>query len=151
MSTRCSILVTDGKQKINIYHHTDGFIEGVGFDLLKRFWLTKNKFFNIDDTFVLVDEIANILVKDSLEDYEITSYEHADIDYSYVIDVKKRELRATEVSADYDKHTDTYSWKIKKQWSFKEILDAFIKEKGKIKKETDVMYEKAQLIKQNIV
>ena len=53
MSTRCVIRIKEkqyGKvNKLDLYHHHDGYIEGVGFDLMRRFYDKdkKEKNFNV--------------------------------------------------------------------------------------------------------
>lgn len=86
MSTRCNIIVKrKGYQDIILYHHHDGYPSGVGYDLYSRLEQIEGHWYECD--------IANSLVKDLDDEYEITSCIHGDIDYLYTIDCDKEELR----------------------------------------------------------
>lgn len=100
MSTRAQIRIKDEYGSFELYHHHDGYPEGVGRDLKNycdelptgqwSHWSTRR--------------IANDLVKGKLKDpycgiagedmgYEITNGFHADIEYAYLIDCEKKELK----------------------------------------------------------
>ena len=89
MSTRCNIIIQEINEKpIILYHHHDGYPQGVGFDLhcrLEQF---------LDNWHA--DDIANSLVKDLEDEYEITTDIHGDIEYLYVIECEQKELRCFE-------------------------------------------------------
>ena len=90
MSTRCMVKITDTREsEITLYHHHDGYPEGVGFDLMHRSetW----KYWNID-------AIANELVKDTSDEYEITVYDHVDSEYVYTIDCKTKTIKCEKYS-----------------------------------------------------
>ena len=140
MATRSSVLIKEGKKSILLYHHWDGYIEGVGFDLLKRFWLTKDRYFNNDKGFVFAETIANALVKDIEANYEIVCFEHCDIEFLYMIDVKKRELIANEVKFEYDEQKECYNKKIIKVWTFEDIKKRYDELKGEQQNENQHAY-----------
>lgn len=89
MSTRTNIVIKWGREKIVLYHHHDGYPEGVGADLklmVKKNYLD-NKYQSMYPFYV-----ANRLVKNKYgmndENYEITTGLHGDIEYVYEIDCK---------------------------------------------------------------
>lgn len=90
MSTRSEIIIKDEKYTNRLYHHHDGYISGVGFDLLNRY---AEKLDN-PEIYLDIDDIATELVKDASDEYEISAYPHGDIEYSYTIDLTKREITA---------------------------------------------------------
>jgi len=79
MSTRSTIKIECGKELIRLYHHCDGYPEGVGFELCEKLieFKDENWYFN-------GEEFANKLVHEN-EDYEITTKVHGDEDYLYTI------------------------------------------------------------------
>ena len=95
MSTRAHILIKDREEQFKLYHHWDGYPEGVGKDL-KRFLSMYYKDCRWD-----AEIIANNLVKGELKDsannsdnaYEITSCIHGDEEYVYVIDCKSKTIK----------------------------------------------------------
>lgn len=89
MSTRCQIKVTYLQQSLLIYHHWDGYPEGVGFDLIKRQKQLKTWNGNV---------ITNELVKDKEDNgYEIAFQVHTDLDYWYEIDCNRKTIRCWKV------------------------------------------------------
>lgn len=103
MSTRAHIRIKDGDEQIMLYHHHDGYPEGVGRDLKK---FLSEKFKNWWDAC----EIANGLVKGGVrherksllsgkveistdDEYEITTCLHGDENFIYIIDCDKKELK----------------------------------------------------------
>lgn len=95
MSTRCCIKVIQklGKKKaeVMLYHHHDGYPEGVGADLVNRskdFGKAEGKWF--------IDDVVNSLVKDINDEYEVTLYNHVDIEYLYTIDCNKMSIKCNE-------------------------------------------------------
>ena len=89
MSTRCCIKVVhkfgDITKECLLYHHHDGYPEGVGVDLVNRSkswstaYMTPKKTWDMDD-------IVNSLIKDTNDEYEYTVFNHTDIEYLYTID-----------------------------------------------------------------
>ena len=88
MATRCQIKVTYLQQSVLIYHHWDGYPEGVGFDLIKRQKNLKTWNGNV---------ITNALVKDLNDDYEVAYEVHTDLDYWYEIDCNRKTIRCWKV------------------------------------------------------
>lgn len=88
MSTRSEIVFYKGKKQLTkLYHHCDGYLEGVGLDLyllaFKDLYEDKNKTMDID-------WFINILQHQINDDgYETTIYNHTDIEYQYNIQVDK--------------------------------------------------------------
>lgn len=87
MSTRASIRITEGDGQILLYHHCDGYPEGVGSEL-KEF-LKERKYW-------YAERIAQGLVtmKNQWNDfpYEPAICLHGDEEYVYVIDCDKKTL-----------------------------------------------------------
>jgi len=83
MSTRCNILFTvNGEKVVWLYHHCDGYPEGVG-AWLKNFIESKMDGRRCP---LWPDDLANRLVKGiEIQDdgYEITGGKHGDIEYLY--------------------------------------------------------------------
>lgn len=86
MSTRCNIMIErEGYFPVILYHHHDGYPQGVGYDLHTRLKNIEGGWYQ--------QEIANSLVKDLNDEYEITSCVHGDIEYLYVINCKEKTLK----------------------------------------------------------
>ena len=88
MSTRCQIKVTYLGQSVLFYHHHDGHPKSVGLDLIRR-----QKQLNTWDGNIL----ANDLVKDLADEYEIAYQVHTDLDYWYEIDCNHKTIRCWRV------------------------------------------------------
>ena len=93
MSTRCVVRIKRGDVgSVDIYHHRDGYPEGVGVQLLgtiERYFEGKPQNFELWS-----EELANRLVKNTdkkLDDggYQITLGKHGDLEYFYEIDFGK--------------------------------------------------------------
>lgn len=97
MSTRCNVIVKDKFDKIWLYHHHDGYVEGVGADLVSRFAEKFQK-----DERIWWSDIVNTLVKDQNDEYEITDGEHSDIEYCYTIDCEKKTICWQKVDTDWN-------------------------------------------------
>lgn len=111
MSTRCNIIIQDFSDRIILYHHCDGYPEGVGADL-KRY-MSSLKEWQITQYGSWM--IANQLVKNKagLEDetYEISPRLHTDIDYCYVIDCEKATLKCYTCRwLEFDEDSQKYLW-----------------------------------------
>lgn len=122
MSTRSVIRIKEkqyGKTiKLDLYHHHDGYIEGVGFDLMRRFYDKDKKEMYLYD----VMQVANTLIKDIHDEYKATPYKHADIEYFYEIDINKKTITAWSVN--------NWEEKMKKyrKYSHNEILKMYLRE-----------------------
>lgn len=96
MSTRCNVIVKTKFDKIWLYHHHDGYPEGVGQDLVNRF---KEKFEK--DEKIWWSDVVNALVKDTKDNYEVTDGEHGDIEYLYTIDCDKKTICWQKIDAEW--------------------------------------------------
>ena len=74
--------------EVLLYHHHDGYPEGVGFNLIQRQKKLKSWDGNI---------LINQLVKDATDEYEIAYLIHTDLDYWYEIDCDRRTIRCWKV------------------------------------------------------
>lgn len=119
MSTRCCVKVIksfEGKTaktaEVMLYHHYDGYPEGVGADLVERSakWSKTYPERGWD-----IDDIVNGLVKDDSDCYEYTAYNHIDIEYLYTIDCNNMTIKCNE--AHWRFGTDEKG----EQYSFSEI------------------------------
>ena len=85
MSTRCNIICKikrageDAQQFAVLYHHCDGYPDGVGYNLIER--LEEASGIQRWHAGSFVTE----LVKDPYGDYEITTGLHLDVEYVYTI------------------------------------------------------------------
>lgn len=119
MSTRCNIIIKDKRGKIYLYHHHDGYPEGVGSDLFERL---KVLFLN---TYLYKTSLANFLVKDTNDEYNITDSIHGDIDFLYTIDCESKSMfwqkvDKTWVNDTVEQHIGKKNYMIKKgNWSEK--------------------------------
>ena len=106
MSTRCNIIIKDGKQKLYFYRHSDGYPSGVS--------ETLNKFLDGIKTGKIRDNLSQaagwliIIGRDEATvdgvnkwtgyEWKVGSYEptdgiHDDIEYLYEIDLEKKTLK----------------------------------------------------------
>ena len=97
MSTRCNIIIKDRyNEKAILYHHHDGYPEGVGHDL--RGFLDK-KFQGY--WFPWAMGLANSMVKNKCgmhdEEYEFASTIATDIEFLYVVNLKAKTVRCYRV------------------------------------------------------
>lgn len=103
MSTRATILIQskERNENVRIYHHCDGYPDGIGSDM-KAYLKT------ITQTQWDVYEIANDLIKGKCgmvgkhpdDGYELTSCQHGDEEYAYLIDCDAKNLKCYEVGWD---------------------------------------------------
>ena len=106
MSTRCNVIIKrKGYQDIILYHHFDGYPQGVGYDLHCRLKKINGNWYECD--------IANNLVKDKEDDYEITSCIHGDIDYLYTIDCDAKQLKCNQMHYNIEKMTQEIGKEVK--------------------------------------
>ena len=88
MSTRCQIKVTYLQREVLLYHHYDGYPEGVGFDLISRQKKLKTWNGNV---------LVNDMVKDAKDEYEVAYQVHTDLDYWYEVDCNRKTIRCWKV------------------------------------------------------
>ena len=84
MSTRSNTIVKNMKtdEKVYLYRHCDGYLEGAGFDVLDAL----NKFVTLGKENT-IQNIAEFIKEKCDGTYEDTDSIHGDIDYLYVIEV----------------------------------------------------------------
>lgn len=81
MATRSQIRVIAGDSCINLYHHYDGYFEGVGMTLHKA--LERCSFSGLSFLAALTE---------ADDDFELTSSPHGDIEYWYLLDFDKKKF-----------------------------------------------------------
>lgn len=126
MSTRCNIIIKDrGDRRIYLYHHHDGYPEGVGSDLKKYLSQFQDWQFRQHGAW----KFANDLVKNKagLDDdkYEVSMGLHSDIDYCYVINCSAGTLRCYSCrDLRYNDNNGKYTWhKVFLRENLREIPD----------------------------
>lgn len=87
MSTRANIRITEGDGQILLYHHCDGYPEGVGKEL-KEFL----KFYKYWDPERIASDLATMKNRYEKYPYECAICLHGDEAYVYVIDCDKKTL-----------------------------------------------------------
>lgn len=98
MSTRATIkIVRKGRKPVWMYHHCDGYPDGVGVDLLDLLSYYDNKKW-------LPNDLSDYINQNDY-DYEFTEGQHGDEDYGYLIDCDKHTLKCYEIG------WDEYEWK----------------------------------------
>lgn len=90
MSTRCHVIVEKGNNKTYLYHHCDGYPEGVGAEL-KDFIIHANT-----KVFSTIEEFCNNLI-DYSDEYRIDAYCHGDEEYIYTINLDSNQLTCYDV------------------------------------------------------
>ena len=90
MSTRTVVKILNGKQCCYLYHHHDGYFEGVGFLLAK----IMEKYVN--DSKISLNELVKMLLMNS--SFELTFYNHLDIEYYYEADFVKHTVTGWNVN-----------------------------------------------------
>lgn len=105
MSTRCNVIIRQQGVQVVLYHHHDGYPEGVGMDLIERF----GKNFRDEKAHVLsLSYAVNALIKDQNDEYEWCLRLHGDIEYLYTVDLERKTIVCEAVDNwDEFKITDT--------------------------------------------
>ena len=88
MSTRSQIKVIARGKEVMLYHHSDGYPEGVGYCLLKLLQKNHNGW--------LASEIVTNMVRNGR--FEITFGKHSDIEYYYELNFDKEQVLCMEVN-----------------------------------------------------
>ena len=88
MSTRSQVKVICNGKSVMLYHHWDGYPEGVGYCLLKILKKVENKRW--------VDEYINKMI--TRGNFEITFVNHCDIEYYYELDFDKQQVNCMAIN-----------------------------------------------------
>lgn len=91
MSTRANIFIRndyDDDEKVVLYHHCDGYPDGVGRDLTNIL----NKFRKENHSTVSKEELANYICNNDSDFRNTTPCEAADAEYIYEINLAKRRV-----------------------------------------------------------
>ena len=112
MSTRATIKIIEGEDTVWVYHHCDGYPDGIGSDMKK--YLDTLDYWDAYD-------IATDLIKGKKcgatnniwtgkttpgdDGYELTSGQHGDENYGYIIDCDKKTITCYRIG------WDEYDWK----------------------------------------
>ena len=88
MSTRCQVKVIAWGKEVMLYHHCDGYPEGVGYCLMR--------ILRINRCFYNVSDLINRMVKKGK--FEITFGNHSDIEYFYELNFDKNEVNCMAVN-----------------------------------------------------
>ena len=107
MSTRATIKITKGNYVIRLYHHHDGYPQGVG-EAIKNQLTRLDRKIGAHYTHLVSGmsgywkpfDIANDLIKDTEWSFELTAKIHGDEDYFYLIDCDNKELHCYEMCWD---------------------------------------------------
>lgn len=98
MSTRATILILEKNEPdVHIYHHCDGYPEGVGSDLKHYLNSLKHNWRAHDIAAALIDGSA---IENDRCGYEPTSCQHGDEEYAYLIDCDNKTLTCYEIGWD---------------------------------------------------
>lgn len=95
MSTRATIKVKDSKHEQFVYHHCDGYPEGVG-KILDDYLKLLGKHWDFET-------IVNHLIKTN--GFEYTTGQHGDEEYAYLIDIDASQMICYEIEF------DDFNWK----------------------------------------
>lgn len=95
---------------VDLYHHHDGYPEGVGKDLLKRFANASAECHKLSN-YCDIDYIVNELIKDAGDEYEFTAYNHLDVEYLYEIDCCTHTIRCWESGQHLEQSEDVFDCK----------------------------------------
>lgn len=94
MSTRCNVIIRKDGNQVVLYHHWDGYPEGVGYDLVERF----RKNFQPGQPEWTMAGVVNMLIKDKEDQgYEWTTRLHGDIEYLYTVDLNRKTITCDDV------------------------------------------------------
>lgn len=120
MSTRCQIRIVKNGYPLNYYHHCDGYFSGVGKEL--QGWLKEAQ----RDEGVMIDHISQD------PSYELTFYQHTDIEYFYLIDFDEKKYKGYEIGGydpwanegedEYDQYKPWYNQMPKNVRATKDLL-----------------------------
>lgn len=100
MSTRSNIVVKDSDSEHTIYHHSDGYLEGVGAEL-KEFIDTQYK----PDTRTADEFCKQMEGWDDSYEYDDSGI-HGDVEYIYYVDIFTNTVEVSVESVHYSKTPD---------------------------------------------
>ena len=145
MNTGSVVKIVDvnNDKEVLLYHHFDGYIEGVGFDLLKEFYDIESKSMRTVDNYSFND-IVNMFIKNDFIDIYDNSYEYtaiipSDIEYLYTLVYNNGLLNLTASKVNNWKE----NIKIEKYYSQNELINMYLKDKGLL---TPIAKEQIKLI-----
>lgn len=133
MGTRCNVIVKCGKELFQLYHHYDGYWEGVGQDIINYFdshVVTRGHFDDFDYASSVAYGISDWNASFELEE---TFRPHGDIDYIYVIDLDSHELHCGECEIEMCNTLEEYSDAAKRQSDEIKVFAESGKWKGEVK------------------
>lgn len=87
MSTRANIIISGNTMLLHLYHHCDGYPEGVGMDLKNYCELIGNNY-SWDEWNIAQD----LIKREPDHGYELTCGLHGDAEFTYYIDCIGRRL-----------------------------------------------------------
>jgi len=102
MSTRCIIKVINHGQKRQYYHHCDGYLSGVGWELFRTYFQVAHGYSPQTGSYTrwFMERTEDCdLTKDIDCSYEPEPWEqyHCDIEFQYLLDFDAGTLQATEI------------------------------------------------------
>ena len=124
MSTRCNIIIKEpfGARYV-LYHHHDGYPEGVGVQLRNALGVKNGE--SIPQTWgghYLVNDLIKNRKGLNDNEYEATWALHSDIEYVYVVNYRTRTLRCYEIPWDEETHQD-FTIRFDKVFRRKNLVD----------------------------
>ena len=90
MSTRSVVKVINNGKSIELYHHCDGYPEGVGYCLLKIM-----EEYKTDEYSDINSLVMKMITKGN---FEVTFYNHCDIEYFYELNFDKKQVNCMAVN-----------------------------------------------------
>ena len=122
MSTRSIVRIVDKNYNVDLYHHYDGYPEGVGRQLMAIAYPIIQRFncYGWKDLYRML--------KEHDDDYRIAEGIHPDIEYLYIINLKTKQIECFDGHYRVDGEHD-YKWETYKVVDLKQFLP--IKQKVK--------------------
>lgn len=122
MSTRCHLVVKGkGFEKAYIYHHCDGYPDGVGAEIVEEMKKYDNPEWRVNE---VVNEILSIN-----DEYQLDTDIHGDEDYIYLIDCDSKKIECYNADC-YDDEDDCGGDEIVIPGNI-DFNDAILEKKGK--------------------
>ena len=93
MSTRAVVKIINGRKSLELYHHCDGYPEGLGCFLLKEMKKVQDEEnYNYKCPEIYLRKWINEF------NFKITLYNHCDIEYYYEFDIKNKKVTCKSVN-----------------------------------------------------